>query len=75
MHKQWKEANTYQMSDEIEKLARMIMDTGDKFKFITLRDFGSQLAEAVDHFDLEIMDSLLKNYPNMIHKLKNKCCE
>ncbi len=75
LYEQWKEANTYQMSDEIEKFAKMIMVTGEKFKYTALYNFGNQLAEAVDHFDLEIMDSLLKNYPNMIHKLKNKCCE
>lgn len=73
LHQKWHEANTYQMSDELESFAKLTMNTGKEFKLTALQDFGANLAEAVDHFDLETMDKLLKSYPKLIDKYKKSC--
>jgi CheY-like chemotaxis protein len=73
IYQKWYEANTYQMSDEIEKFARLILDTGKEFKLVVFEDFGTDLAEAIDHFDLETMDRLLKSFPDLSEKIRNSC--
>jgi len=69
--KKWEKANTFQMSDEIELLAESINQAGTDFSIELLCQWGKNLAEAVDSFDLETMDKLLKSYPAFVQKIEN----
>jgi PAS domain S-box-containing protein len=61
----WEKANTYQMSDEIEFFAQQVISAGEKTHANRIVNYGKSLGDAVDHFDLEKMDSLLKQFPIM----------
>jgi PAS domain S-box-containing protein len=67
----WDKANTFQMSDEIEILAESMIATGEKFKIDIPSSWGKNLAEAVESFDLETMDKLLKSYPALVQTIDN----
>jgi len=71
----WKQANTYQMSDEIEGFAKLVKQTGEDFMLNGFISYGQNLGEAMDHFDLEKMDSYLKQFPAVINKLKSRIDE
>lgn len=66
----WEQANTYQMSDEIELFADRTQQAGEQFGVKPLADYGESLADAVDHFDLERMDTLLKQFPTLHTRLR-----
>jgi CheY-like chemotaxis protein len=68
--KKWDKANTFQMSDEIELLAESVTAAGRDFEMEQLSLWGSSLAEAVNSFDLETMDKLLKNFPGLVKKIE-----
>ncbi|MCF8365412.1 MAG: hypothetical protein K9H16_06500, partial [Bacteroidales bacterium] len=71
----WKQANTYQMSDEIEYFAKMVKEKGEALNIGLLISYGQNLGEAVDHFDLEKMDVYLKQFPAVIKNLKTILAE
>jgi len=78
LHKQWKEASEFQMSDGIETFARNAKAVGEKFKVDDLAQFGDNLLHYVDNFDLNKMDKSLKDYPKLIANIKSlikKVCQ
>lgn len=75
LQKMWEQANTYQMSDEIELFAKTVQETGEAYRLSLLTDYGAALGDAVDHFELEKMDSLLKQFPGLLKKLQKMILE
>lgn len=71
----WKQANKYQMSDEIEHFAQVVKAKGDELNIAQLMSYGQNLCEAVDHFDLEKMDAYLKQFPFVVERLKTLLTE
>ncbi|OQX78184.1 MAG: hypothetical protein B6D64_07220 [Bacteroidetes bacterium 4484_276] len=69
LQKQWKDAISYQMSDEIESFAANVKNTGIEFNIEALTEYGDNLLTYVDNFDLELMDKSLKGYPEMIKSI------
>lgn len=66
LYQKWDQAMTYQMSDEIEALAGMILQTGKDFNLAPFIFFGEKLTEAIDRFDLDEMEKYLKKVPELL---------
>jgi PAS domain S-box-containing protein len=66
LYEKWNQAMTYQMSDEIEALAGMIVQTGTDFDLPAFTLLGDKLTEAIDRFDLDEMEKFLKKVPELL---------
>ncbi len=66
----WEEARLYQMSDEMEALGGLLIETGEKFGISRLKNYGEALLSAVDSFDLDKMEKYLDGFPAMVKDLK-----
>jgi PAS domain S-box-containing protein len=72
LYELWHQANTHQMSDEIELFAETVISSGLNFGVDVLTEYGEQLHDAVDHFDLDGMDKSLKRFPGLLNSLKKQ---
>jgi PAS domain S-box-containing protein len=66
LFEKWNQAMTYQMSDEIEDLAGMIVKAGADFDLPAFTFLGDKLTEAIDRFDLDEMERYLKKVPVLL---------
>ncbi len=66
LYEKWDKAMTYQMSDEIEDLAKMILQIGKDFTLTPFTFLGEKLTEAIDRFDLDEMERYLKKVPELL---------
>ncbi len=71
----WEQANTFQMSDEIEAFATRIKYIGKHYKLLIFTNYGTELGNAVSHFDVEKMDSQLRLFPEIAKQLQNRISE
>ncbi|NCA85585.1 MAG: PAS domain S-box protein [Clostridia bacterium] len=75
LYEKWNQAMTYQMSDEIEALAGMVLQTGTDFNLPAFTLLGDRLTEAIDRFDLDEMEKYLKKVPELLQSTKKMLLE
>lgn len=75
LHEMWHQANTHQMSDEIELFAKEVISSGKSFGIKVLEEYGEALYDAVDHFDLDGMDKGLQQFPHLIKSITKRLKE
>jgi len=68
----WESAYRFQLTDEMSSFAEKIIGVGKKFQLPDFESFGDQFLDALESFELETMESCLKNFPKFINELRNQ---
>jgi len=68
----WESAYRFQLTDEMSSFAERIIGVGKKFQLPDFESFGDQFLDALESFELETMESCLKNFPKFINELRNQ---
>jgi signal transduction histidine kinase/AmiR/NasT family two-component response regulator len=68
---EWTETRNNQIFDEIGQFARHISELGENNDVMLLKTYGEDLSTYVESFDVEKMNTILNDYPQMVEKIKS----
>ena len=68
----WEKLQNKQPMEEVEAFGKLVKSIGDKENLDFLKEFGEDLCESVDQYDIDRIMKLLRDYSLLIEKLSKK---